>query len=729
MNKNINDEDLLSQIDLVLSDVPELQNATISDVPDTQKDKIDGPFIKDSAYDVKNGLNISGLSSAEISAITDETYNSTRVTTVSAINQSKQEDLDKIKEEEINQYYGEENTLSSISSALDGLINRIDTGLSVVNDVKNTLANQLNYLTTTASAGSSFTQAIKSIFRVMADGAADYKDGISETNFGYRMEESWQGSSTRSFLNYFAAQNSGTTRESRKIKFLNSTPIDPGSERQSLYGTLMLGAPFLFNEYSDPRNRTLINTFIKDGKFLSLTPGMPKYNGTTYTSKDVDNQLMQTSTPESMLNYLLRNGLDAEFTNKDKRYYTFKTSYDEYFSYLETMLNVIWVKLGLASNGDSFNLFTFFNIDNSGEGDISPSGYKSLKSQYNSSIGFFTNPAGTITESVDSQQTGFGAELADKANSQSSTFQRINYLTGMGTGGAFKNASRSLGILSNSADMLGQDLGNALSRTRQAFNDKPTGGLLKTVAWAAKVAANAVIDIARFPSENDLGAMIQSYATANGMKVVYPDLWQDSSYTKSASFNFTFTSPYGDPLSIFKYVFVPFCALACFALPRQAADNGYVSPFFVRADIPGVFTSDLALLSSFTWTRGGSNALFTKDGLPRSIECSIQIQDLYPYLAMTKRISFLSANPSYAVFLNSLTGMMSLNDNSEDALNSYFKELINRVNGVESKGNRLWNRFNTTKNTEVARISREARNSVSKSVNAHSIPWLHNSSI
>jgi len=196
----------------------------------------------------------------------------------------------------------------------------------------------------------------------------------------------------------------------------------------------MLGAPFLFNSYSDPNNRTLINTLIKDGKFLSLTPGLPKYNGTSYTNGD---QIFnQTTTPDSMLKYLQKNGLDSDFNNKDKRYYTFKADYAAYFAYLETMLNIVWIKLGLAAqSGGEFDIFSFFDIKDI-NGKINASNYDKLLSQYKSSIGFFTNIAGSVTESVDSQKTSIGADLESQANINSDMYQSLNYLTGMGTGTA-----------------------------------------------------------------------------------------------------------------------------------------------------------------------------------------------------------------------------------------------------------------------------------------------------
>lgn len=255
-------------------------------------------------------------------------------------------------------------------------------------------------------------------------------------------------------------------------------------------------------------------------------------------------------------------------------------------------------------------------------------------------------------------------------------------------------------------------------------------GLVKKVAAMARVAATAVIDTSNFMNTQDLGAVIQSFATSNGMMVKYPELWSDSSYSKSINFNFTFTSPYGDPLSIFKYVYVPFFALMTFAMPRQAAENGLVSPFLVRCDVPGLLSSDLALISSFTWVRGGGNSLWTKDGLPRSIDVTLTVQDLYPYLAMSKRISFLSANPSYAVFLDTMSGMMALNDDkTEDALNRYFEVLLNRINSSSRNGTDVWNKFNSNKAKLAHEMSNQARRAVSATVDEFAIPWLHNSSL
>lgn len=90
--------------------------------------------------------------------------------------------------------------------------------------------------------------------------ASKYIDGISETKFGQKQEESW----TR-----FVSANINN-----KIKWSEHDPIsDIGTE------PILFGAPPRYNVLSDPRDRAYMNTFIKDGSILSIIPGKPKYNG------------------------------------------------------------------------------------------------------------------------------------------------------------------------------------------------------------------------------------------------------------------------------------------------------------------------------------------------------------------------------------------------------------------------------------------------------------------
>lgn len=616
------------------------------------------------------------------------------------------------------------------SSEKTSNISLVNSLYNIADTIGETASDTLNYfgdiLESKGFSSSTFGKVLVSALKQGASARTDYKDGISETSFGEAMASSWAGNASTSFLDYFKSNNSGG---GYKINIMKSTPLDANESRSAMFGTMILGTPYTFNSVADPDNRVFINSLVRDCKIVSFTPGLPKYNGSEYTQSDANNILKQTANPNDMLTYLLRNGMDKTFSEKDKRYYTFEAKYEEYFSYLEAMLNPIWIKMGLANGADgrTFNIFSFFNIrKGEQDGGIDPSNYKTLIEKYNGSIGFYTNPAGAFSESVSSSPTGFGSELSSRVNSESDTYQKLNYISGMGGGGSLRNTGRKVGIGMQIASNIGNQFAESFGGTISIRKEKAEG--LGKIVKLAKVAAQAAIDTARVSATDDFGSFIQSFSVSNGMRVVYPELWSDSIYSKSINLNFSFVSPYGDPLSIFRYVYVPFCALLCLGLPRQASSNGYISPFFVRADIPGRFTTDLSFISDITWTKGGAQNLWSKDGLPRAIDVTVSLADLYPYLSMTKRLSFLSSNPSYTVFLDNMAGLCALNDtNSEDELNDYFKRLVDRVSGAGDYGNVLWNKFSSSRKSAAYSVGNSARTSISKNVS--NIPWFHNSSL
>jgi hypothetical protein len=549
-----------------------------------------------------------------------------------------------------------------------------------------------------------FKATIDSIGRFLGSVFPSFRDGVTETRFGYAMENSWIGGQN-SFLNNLSSIN---------VKILNSTPLDPSEgTNKSLYGNMMLGVPFAYTEVTDPNNRVMINTFVKDSVFLSLTPGMPKYNGGAFQQETLNfvgatstgSYLNQTQTASDMIAYLLKNGMDKLITDKDKRYYTFEAKYQDYFAYLETMLNTLWVKMGLGTGEDgSINIFSFFDPTNP------DSNYDStLKERYESSIGFYVNPVGNVSEAISSSP--LSTDLANDANAASDQFQRLNYLTGMGTGGTGQNIRRQVGIASQQLKSAGNLIKNNFS-----FEGK-------TLPKRFLNLGKSIVD---FSSTQDMSALVQQFTVTNGMRVMYPMLWESSSYAKNMNFTFNFVSPYGDPLSIFQYVYVPFFSLLAFAIPRQAAENGLVSPLFVRADIPGVITSDLAMVTDLTWTKG-EEASWTKDKLPRSISGSFTVTDLYPYLAAVKRLSFLSANPSFTVFLDNMAGLRALYTNESDPYEEYWKKLVNRVNGLDASSTGLWNVFGPDRQVYNNTFGNIQRRSLTRTINSKAAPWLSKS--
>lgn len=130
-----------------------------------------------------------------------------------------------------------------------------------------------------------------------------------------------------------------------------------------------------------------------------------------------------------------------------------------------------------------------------------------------------------------------------------------------------------------------------------------------------------------------LGGM-QSVIT--GSNIVFPEVWQSSSFERNYSFEIKLCTPYGDKESIYLEIMVPLFHLLALVLPTQATVNTYSSPFIVRTILPGFFASEMGIISDLTINKGGSGDSWTADGLPTEVTVNITIRDLYNSLSMSK---------------------------------------------------------------------------------------------
>ena len=137
----------------------------------------------------------------------------------------------------------------------------------------------------------------------------------------------------------------------------------------------------------------------------------------------------------------------------------------------------------------------------------------------------------------------------------------------------------------------------------------------------------------------------------SGGNLVFPNIWQNSSYNRDFNVEITLATPYGDKESIFLEIFVPMMFLVALVLPRQATVNSYVTPFMVRANVPGFFTCDMGMVRDMQITRGGANGdAWAVNGLPTEVTVSMNIEDLYSSLSMS---NFTSKKNIYNFLYNS----------------------------------------------------------------------------
>lgn len=280
------------------------------------------------------------------------------------------------------------------------------------------------------------------------------------------------------------------------------------------------------------------------------------------------------------------------------RFYSSIEAYTQYYNYLNAMLAAVSVYLGIGDKEISlFGQAGKRKIKNINWADeINTETSASFKSRKN--LIFYMDSIDTISESFgNSTQPSM---LDSLINGFSDKAKELDYLFGSSksnlASALINGAGDATGSIAAALGSLGESLG---------------GGIVGSIGNSV----NSILD---------------------GGKIVFPEMWQDSTYEKSYSISFKLRSPDNDSLSIFLNVLKPYCKLLCFALPHMVGDNvnAYRTPFICRAYSQGRFNIDLGLIGGISATKGAT-CCWNDDGLPTQIDVEVDIRDLYSKLTMT----------------------------------------------------------------------------------------------
>ena len=384
------------------------------------------------------------------------------------------------------------------------------------------------------------------------------------------------------------------------------------------------GMPYAFTDITDPipgaitRNtsdgqqwfygRVFTETFLSDMPVLVITAGVPSFM--TQASED-DKKIAMTAI---MQNDPSKSEEIAEY-NIDGggiEYFTFKESMAEYYGYVNFMCRGIasFLNLGETNRTMSEKFKRFFLAPFLGNDIVKDPAkvnwqYYPKRKEINQFAG--DSYANYIACYVDPNSSG--GESMSNSTTQS-VLSGINSLS---------DKSRDMGFMF--AHLSGTDA--------KMFTDDVNEKLTKDFAEDAMKDSNF---------SKRFNAMVSSSAAVlkNGGKMIFPEIWSDSSYQKSFSVSASFHSPYGDPMSIFLHVLVPFVHLFCLAAPRQLGVNGIMSPFLVRAYIKGEFCCSMGIVDSFSFKKGGQGDAWSLDGLPLSIEVDMSVNELYSSMSISR---------------------------------------------------------------------------------------------
>lgn len=354
----------------------------------------------------------------------------------------------------------------------------------------------------------------------------------------------------------------------------------------------ILGIPYQFMESVDQRipgtyfGRTYANRIVSRMPLLLLTPGKVNFMKDYKSKNDAALALMdliESAVPTDL----------NDLTAKVGRYYTFDFNYVDYYQYVNSLMHVGCRFLGIH------NVVTtiggkeqrFKDIDWSTVGQDSFKQILSTK-EY---IAFYVDSASSASETLTNDTTQ--SQLASKVNSMSDLAKEIQFLTGATTGKEFLNAESEASVLSSI-----DDISNKYLNGSQIFKD---------------VASN--------------------FATvACGGKLIFPEIWSDSDFSKDYDVNIKLRSPDKDPVTWYMTIYRPLAYLISMAAPMQADNpNGYISPFLVRGYYKGLFNCDMGIISNMSINKGKESG-WTLNGLPTEVDVSLTIKDLYNMLSITK---------------------------------------------------------------------------------------------
>ncbi len=114
-----------------------------------------------------------------------------------------------------------------------------------------------------------------------------------------------------------------------------------------------------------------------------------------------------------------------------------------------------------------------------------------------------------------------------------------------------------------------------------------------------------------------------------------PEVWSDSSFSKSYSFDIELRSKYGDTVSIYQSIYIPLAMILSGSFPLGIGKNAYTSPFIAQAYCKGLFSVPLGIIDSVSIKRGAPEHGWSVDGLPTVVSISVSIKDMSPMVFLT----------------------------------------------------------------------------------------------
>ena len=326
--------------------------------------------------------------------------------------------------------------------------------------------------------------------------------------------------------------------------------------------------------------------------------------------------------------------MEETLTSKPIKYYGLKPMWDKYYrDFVDPMLSAVATFMNLRD-------VPYFGEDLGGwawENNLPDE--LNIFSAYRGGVAFYLNADSSFSEGFNNSSAP--SALLSKVNSLSDIGREINFIMG----------SRGEGTAMGKIHDIGKDIGASAGETTQKMMPE---GLLGALASGI------------------------SSTVIQGGKLMFPEIWSDSSYSRDYNINIKLVSPDNDDYSIFLNILVPLVHIISLVAPHNVDVNGYISPFIVRVFYKGVFSCPMGLIQSVSFTKGGEGN-WSQSGLPTVVDVSISVKELYSTMSIGQSSTGMEVNTSQMDYLANLCG---INIMEPDLRRQFY--LWNTLHGPES---------------------------------------------
>lgn len=374
------------------------------------------------------------------------------------------------------------------------------------------------------------------------------------------------------------------------------------------------GLPYQFMPIADPRITKESDTNHNSDKvslgeeyaeriisrmpLLLMTPGHPEFlpnNSDTGKGTVLETLISGLSGDTEKSEALKSTYLDNV---KSGRYYTFSYDTKDYFNYVNPMCRMAARYLELQNtyidqNGKSVKIT---NMDWHEYTATKLTSFAQIGAM--GAIGFYINSETSISESFSNSTSE--SQLASSINSISDYGREMKFLLG------YSSAATGL------TDAMDTSVNDSITNIQDTVSK-----LLGKGNFLSNLTTH-------------LTTVVQ------GGKLIFPQIWSDSTFGRSYDVSIKLTSPDCNKASIYFNILVPIFHLLGFVEPHSldANPNGYTTPFLTRAVYKGFFNVDMGIITSMNVTRGGEG-MWTPDGIPTVADINFTITDLYNVLTIT----------------------------------------------------------------------------------------------